>query len=227
MTVGEAEDAGIPTDIPAVQLQTLETAQLYSVQSVRAATIIQDLIKESPESVGLSGAASKAVNSVVAQTKAFLKIAGIDFIGSLDPKDHKDTFRDIGITSARLQSIYIGLAYAAAAASQGGAGGRTISDRDIDLQLRRLGGDFQDPVASIAVLEDFKEEVDFVFRTRMSIISGREPPSLLKRPDIDESKLTREDILRMVPDDLVRINPNNLTAEGKKWLDEALTALGI
>ena len=226
VTQADAENANIAIPEPnSPEMRELKAGKSFAQQAIRTSDIIQDLVRVKPEALGFSGAVASSVNSLVAQTQNFARIAGIPVNASLNPKDYQDTFKDIGITNARLQSQIIGLAFAAAAAS--GQTGRGISDRDIELFLRKIGGSTQDPVALMAVLEDFKEDVDFRFRSQVSAVLGREPPPLLKRDQIDPKSLTSDRILSMTANELIQVNVKDLDAKQLKSLDEALKKLGL
>lgn len=92
-----------------------------------------------------------------------------------------DRFERLGIDRARIRSAVVGLAFAAAAAA--GQTGRSVSDRDVERYIRRIG-ESANPETFEAVLSDVQEELitnfENTFTVTMRDAGSQEPPPDLR-----------------------------------------------
>ena len=224
LTIGEARAQGIA--IPRVQ--DLEKLQLQrtDVQSlVREARNLIGDITGRPEVVSAAGGIARAVNSLRSTAEGLLRSSGVPIsVGGetatvdqlLNEENYRDVLQELGVTNSQVRSRMIGLAFAAAAAA--GQTGRGVSDRDIELFIRRIG-DSADPTATINVLKDLIEEADLRFQDSVENATGKRPGSI--REEVSErqnaalqeameksrDELTQADIdlLKTTPDGVARL----------------------
>lgn len=130
---------------------------------------VQDKIQSSPAVVGAPGALSRVITSLADQSKAMVDL----IVPGAYEEFHKveryaNIFRETGIKSASLQSQLLGLSIAMALAE--GFEGRSITDRKIELNLKRLTGAIGSGSADVAfnVLEHLKQELVEGFNTAAS-----------------------------------------------------------
>jgi len=149
------------------------TAQRNQVTNViHGIDSLQDELERNPAVVGAPGAVSRAMTSLADQTKAFVNIV---VPGSFDTFHHlskyANIFRDTGIQSAELQSKLLTLSIGLAMAE--GFEGREITDRKIELNLRRLSQGLGGGSAEIAfqVLEQLKTDLRGQFNTNASALT--------------------------------------------------------
>lgn len=137
---------------------------------------VQDKIKADPAILGVVGNLSRAITSAADQAKAFasLIIPGVDYEALNKIDKYANIFRSSGITSTQLQSQLLGLAIAVSTAE--GFTGREVTDRKIQINLRRLAGAVGGGSAEAAfdTLEQFKNEMARGYQTNIEGIFDRE-----------------------------------------------------
>lgn len=225
MTVRDAEAMGIK--IPeGTELQKLKELKSFIQQGHSSITELDTLVAKTPEAFGATGRATALLTGLQGQAENVARLSGIRVDASLDPKDYAGTFREIGITSARMQSNIIALVFPLAVAAQGGvAGGGRLSDKDVEFQIRRIGANVQDPVMFRAVLADLQRNLDQSWRTAVETMTGRAPEGMSSEGTKISS--TPQEIEAMPLAGLKSLNPKLLNAEQRKALDRALTRHGF
>jgi hypothetical protein len=177
-TVGAAEDAGFSIPEDPKLLQEFRSQRAFTEEAIRRIKRIQSVLTSRPEAHGTSGALAAAAEGLAAQVINFARILGVEPSASRNVNDYRAVFSEIGVTNRVLQSQTLGLAFLAAAAE--GLRGRELTDRKIELLLRRIGGAAtQSPQAYASVLEQFKREIDFRLQAEGEGIFGQKPGSLL------------------------------------------------
>ena len=151
-------------DLPGLSKQKANTRRVVDIINA-----MQDSIQANPAILGIPGALSRAITSLADQATAAatLVIPGADYAVLNDVTRYANIFRETGIDSAKLQSQLLGLAIAVASAE--GFTGRGVTDRKIQLNLRRLSGAVAGGSAEIAfkTLEQFKQEMSQGFTTAL------------------------------------------------------------
>jgi hypothetical protein len=207
-TVGAAEEAGFSIPDDPKQLQGFRAQRTFTSEAIRRIDRIQSILAKRPEAHGSSGAVSAAAEGLAAQVINYARLLGLGGAASRRVEDYRAVFSEIGVTNRVLQSQTLGLAFLAAAAE--GLQGRELTDRKIELILRRIGGGAtQSPQAYAAVLEQYKRELDFRLQAEAEGVFGQKTPSLLpplgsgyKTPDDVGAALDRGEIAE---DEAVRI----------------------
>lgn len=228
MTLAEAREAGI--SIPRAQVTEKLQLQQTDVQSlIRESRELIGQITGRPEVLSAAGGIASAVNSLRSTATGLVRSAGIDVTVDgenatvdqlLNEENYADALQELGITNAQVRSRLIGLAFAAAAAA--GQTGRGVSDRDIELFIRRIG-DSADPAVTINVLKNLNREADSRFQDSVENAVGRRPPSL-QQAAARSSQQQLQEILSKNLADLTRDEITRLsqTEEGRARLQELL-----
>lgn len=134
---------------------------------IEGLTSVQDKIMADPAILGAPGKVSNLITSVSDQAKAFVNlIVPGAFDEFLKIEKHANIFREAGIENAKLKSQLLGLSIALALAE--GFQDRGITDRKIELNLKRLTGAAGSGSAEIAfsTLEQLKQEMIAGFNTQ-------------------------------------------------------------
>lgn len=225
-TVGQAEDQGVK--IPDVkELAGLKTLKNFVTEGLDTIRTLDSLIAQAPTTIGTSGRIVTLLTGLRAQTENFARLSGVTVDASLHPRDYAGTFRELGITGARIQGQVIALAFPLAVAAQGG-GGR-LSDKDVEFQIRRIGAQTQDPVAFRAVLADVEQSLASSFERAIATATGVTPLNPRARPGRSAAGKPppSADIERMSLAELRRLPLQSLDADQRKALDRALRRLGF
>ena len=175
--VRKLTDIGLDIDIKGADAQ----ARAANTAIVTINQIINILNATDPENFGMPLKAAsfieKARNTFEGMTKLISKIQSNDdtnpwktdvnrqkYINKLRKLQEKvgggDTLKGMAATNARLQYLKFSLAYQMSMALQGGSGGRTISDQDVENMLRALQmdgimGDPSQVYASLTTIKTF------------------------------------------------------------------------
>jgi hypothetical protein len=146
---------------------------------------VQSEIQKDPAILGVPGAISRTITSTVDQAKAMANIIEPGLFESFDEIDkHANLFRETGISSAKLQGQILSLAISLALAE--GFSGRGITDRKIELNLKRLSGAVSGRSANIMfnTLEQIKQELVASFNESIAgspsgVEEALSPPQLI------------------------------------------------
>lgn len=190
---GAAED--VLTKPEARELRAMESG---TRDFVSLAQRTKELIAGRPEVLGAAGDVARGVNALTATFEGFARLVGSEFeVGGekVDAENLRSVvasradeilgaqfFERLGIAAtdrARVRSAVVGLAFAAAAAQ--GQTGRSVSDRDIERFIRRVG-ESPDPQVFNRVLDDLIEEMVNSLETRFSIAQRADPS--VQIPDV-------------------------------------------
>lgn len=183
LTLAEAREQGI--SIPRTQVLEKIQLQRTDVQSlIRESRELIEEITGRPEILSVAGGIASAINSLRSTATGLVRSAGIDIRVNgenatvdelLREENYADALQELGVKTGQASSRLIGLAFAAAAAA--GQTGRGVSDRDIELFIRRIGNS-ADPAVTINVLKDLIGEADTRFSDTVDNAIGRRPASL-------------------------------------------------
>lgn len=156
---------------------------------------VADLIKSNPDITTLTAGAASLANTAKAEAQAIGRFMGID-TDVYTPSQYNDTFRELGIKSDVLKSLYTSLAFQAAAAS--GQSGKDVSNKDVERFLKQVGGGGSDPMAVLRVLQSTTNTINDSFQNEhKQLYKGKEYPGDLHKPTFpDFGKNTQWEIVK-------------------------------
>lgn len=177
-TIGMSPDdlrrAGINIDLRDETSESLLEGRAAVDVALNAIGDVQQLIAESPTTVGVTGLISRIGNAIGAQARQLTSMFGIDWNPELlDPRQYSSILRESGIKSEQVQSAMVNLAYSVALANNAGKG--RLSNQDIERALREISGTAQDPAAVLVVLQDVKRRLAEGYTTRVRTLTGLNP----------------------------------------------------
>ena len=141
---------------------------------------VADIIKSNPDANTFVASAASLANTAKAEAKAIGRHLGID-TDVYTPSSYNETFRELGIKSDVLKSLYTSLAFQAAAAS--GQSGKEVSNKDVERFLKQVGGGGSDPASVIRVLQATTDTINNSFDKEYKQFSkGKSYPQDLSRP---------------------------------------------
>jgi hypothetical protein len=199
---------GKPEDFAPKVLDDIDEAIRFASNSLNLSSRVKDIIRESPEALGLPGTVSEFAREAVATAENTARLFGgshavvVDgeekeaSLGTMLQKAENDNreFLDswanrlfgelrlnrAGISHARIRGTLVGLAYAVARSVD--PSGR-LSDFDVKTQLDRIGQS-SDPEIFLAVIQDLEEDVVSNFETVVGNVQRRNPDAALNAPDL-------------------------------------------
>ncbi len=201
LTAGDLEDKGVRVP-DKVEMRALVSKRSFTEKAIGLSGKAVEVLVSNPAAIGTSGAIARATNSILAQGRNILSLAGLTKPDPvlLDPKRYTDAFRSVGIRdlggkNSRLVSLYVAIAFASAAADADSTG-RAVSDKDIERFIRRVGGNAQDPNVAVRILSGFAQDIDQALSIQVNNATGFSPRSLFssfrdRRLRVIEDKLNR------------------------------------
>jgi hypothetical protein len=174
MTVGEFQEKGysIPRQERLEELQDQEKSTKGGLRIIRS---LQTQVEGKPELLSAPGALAKLATDLRGNAIGLAKLAGIEVEASTDPTAYLETFREIGIENAVMQSMVTDLAFALARSREGAR----LSDKDIQAAIRTIGSSTGNPESFIKVLDSVALRMDETRRDSVQTDIGPRPPSLL------------------------------------------------
>jgi hypothetical protein len=154
--VGGATDYANPQEI------SLKQSQIDTAQFTTGVNNVIKALEENPDANTAVAKLGGVFNNLVQEAEAAMNLKNTG--------DRKELFErlDIGVDSAAMQSMLIGLAYQAAKAE--GQRGRDVSNADIERFMRQLGANSSDPRVLTQNLTRLKEEAQNRFATQYSFV---------------------------------------------------------
>lgn len=191
-TISDTSDSFGNTEL-AKQRTTIVDRRSGVESMIQHATAIDGMLAraDAGTAVGVLGTGARVINDIAAQTQAALELAGVDAPAMLrEPLAYQNTFRELGVENAQIQSAIVDLAYAVAQSREPGR----LTEADIDRSIRTIGGNLQDPVAMRRVLRAAVDRAitDYnAFDTTVRNVYGdalRVPPAAFEGlPPVEES----------------------------------------
>lgn len=181
--------------------EALGEAEIATRNAIRQTGELMEIFEETPEAGSITASAVSKAKAMAAEGRAIAQQMNIDIEGtSADPDSYSSEFAQLGIQDARAQSLITSLAFTAAAAS--GQTGRSVSDRDVARFVQRIGGGWRSPDERMAILRDFREELQNNFRTRYRVTRGQEFEGSFDIPEDRIGRMTIEQLQGLNPADL-------------------------
>jgi len=157
-----SSQVGAPTDYANPQEVGLKQSQIDTAQFTTGVNNVIKALEENPDANTAVARLGGVFNNLVQEAEAVLNLE--------NKGDRTELFKrlDIGVDSAAMQSMLIGLAYQAAKAE--GQRGRDVSNADIERFMRQLGANSADPRVLTQNLTRLKKEAQDRFATQYSFV---------------------------------------------------------
>lgn len=157
-----SSQVGAPTDYANPQEVDLKQSQIDTAQFTTGVNNVIKALEENPDANTAVAKLGGVFNNLVQEAEAVMNLE--------NKGDRTELFKrlDIGVDSAAMQSMLIGLAYQAAKAE--GQRGRDVSNADIERFMRQLGANSADPRVLIQNLTRLKKEAQDRFATQYSFV---------------------------------------------------------
>ena len=157
-----SSQVGAPTDYANPQEVGLKQSQIDTAQFTTGVNNVIKALEENPDANTAVARLGGVFNNLVQEAEAVMNLE--------NKGDRTELFKrlDIGVDSAAMQSMLIGLAYQAAKAE--GQKGRDVSNADIERFMRQLGANSADPRVLIQNLTRLKKEAQDRFATQYSFV---------------------------------------------------------
>ncbi|MEE8114542.1 MAG: hypothetical protein V3T23_09320 [Nitrososphaerales archaeon] len=157
--VGKPED--FSTDKIADEMANIEASTRNFIADIGEA---QDFVKENPAALTTVSGLARVATNISANIDTLRQDFDVEFEeGVLDAESYLDTFKELGIENAEMQSIMIGLASQQAIINN--PSGR-VSDRDLKTAMQQIGSSIQNAEGFIRVTDRLASRADRVFRNQ-------------------------------------------------------------
>ena len=173
----------------------------------------QDFVKSNPDALTTVAGMARVATNISANLAALRSSFGAEFENEniMDAENYAGTFKELGIASAEMKSIMIGLGMQQAIINN--PDGR-ISGPDVKFAMEQIGTSIQTPEGFIRVSSRLANRADRVFKTRYK---ARSKGNKAFAGDLGARKSTKgKDISKMSLGDLRGIDRGRMTEEEKK-----------
>ena len=221
----QSDDPGVFSELSNKEVRDFREAEIGTRTALSEITRVREQMLEGTLT-GLAGTVVRELSNAAGSLIQLSRAAGFDDLPLLNPEAY--SFESVGGAgqSAALKSNMVNLAYMLARAAD--PGGR-LSDKDVQLQIDRLGGNVGDQSQMAAALAEVERSVKAAFRARHETLSrtvdvGELPPEFRETPVSRDTPFTDEelaglpegdrDILTKPADELTEADIKNLSKAG-------------
>lgn len=167
--VGKPED--FSTDKIADEMAKIEASTRNFIADIGEA---QDFVRENPAALTTVSGLARVATNISANIDALRQDFDVEFDeGVLEAGTYLDTFKELGIESAEMKSIMVGLA--AQQAIINNPSGR-VSDRDLKVAMEQIGSSIQTAEGFARVTDRLARRADRVFRNQYKSRSKGKTP---------------------------------------------------
>jgi hypothetical protein len=153
------------------------TEQQAAVETFNDSSIrLLEILSENPNANTFAAAAARFGTNVAQEVAALRdQLSGKQWDiedGVLDPSNYEESFSGLAQSSAQTKSLFVGLAFQAAAASN--QEGRSVSNRDIERFLGQIGANNADPGLVAASIKETARQVNGGFLNNYKAANGQD-----------------------------------------------------
>jgi len=167
-------ETGGPGSMTKKEGENLREAEIATRNAIHRADELLAKIKADPDVLNKSTALAGFASGLAAEAKSAAKAFGLKMDpGIQDATKYASTFDELGVKGKVARGLVLDLALSYAAASGLGTG-RALTNRDIDMAIKRIGaGGFSTPEARMASIEEVSRIMKSNFKTRYEVMKGK------------------------------------------------------